>query len=272
MQTILFAGSLLLSSGGRVQRTQHVGSVEENVASEVSANTTYGNDKCYADQSSLLHLFAQAFQRISPSNLVFPLYGVSTPPLYKVGECEFSAQAGIALVLEGVGNIQMDYKCAYPGSNTDAVCENVWCGKKCRYPMDTTIKFNSPIGLRIQAGANLKACGLSTGNLKYLNQSIGTIGVGGSVQITDIDMRTFDQFDCTQLVYQGFRGQPEVRGGQISWNGLHCVIGGLALLGLQMTDTFQQHCTNFLNMLFSKAVNGLKDAIALTVAEDRPSV
>jgi hypothetical protein len=230
------------------------------------------NDRCYADKSSLLHLFAQAFQRVSPANLVFPLYGKSTPPLYKSGDCEFSAQAGIALVLEGVGNIQMDYKCAYPGSNTDAVCENVWCGKKCRYPMDTTIKFNSPIGLRIQAGANLKACGLSTGNLKYLNQSIGTIGVGGSVQITDIDMRTFDQFDCTQLVYQGFRGQPEVRGGQISWNGLHCVIGGLALLGLQMTDTFQQHCTNFLNMLFSKAVNGLKDAIALTVAEDRPSV
>jgi hypothetical protein len=270
MQTIIFSASLLLSSGGRVQRAQNAGSIAEEVGSEVRANTTkFWNDKCYADKASLLHNFVQVFQKISPANLVFPLYGVSTPPLYKMGDCEFQAEAGIMLTLEGIGDVDLDYKCAYPESNQGASCDTVWCGRRCRWPMDTTIKFNSPLGLRLSAGADLNLCGISTGNLNYINKSILEIGVGASVQITDINMRTNDAFDCSGLIYKGYRGSPQVQGGHISWNGLHCVIDGLALQGLQMTATFQEHCTNFLNKLLSDAKGGLMNLLSKTIADER---
>lgn len=279
MLIVLFAASVLLSKGGRVQRRQQVAAVTEEtasevgdkVASEVSANTTIFTDRCYADQSSLLHNLGYWISFLSPKNMVFPLYGVATPPIYKVGDCEFAAAAGVSVVLEGVGDITMDYNCAHPGSSQGSDCRNTWCGKKCSWPMDTKFKFNSPIGLSLRVGANLNACGISTKHLNLVNKSILAVGVGASVQITDIDMESQDKFGCGGLVYQGFTGTPQVRGGTVSWNGLHCVIGGLATLGLQMTPTFQDHCTKFLNKLLSDASGTLKDLIAKNVAEQRPT-
>jgi hypothetical protein len=198
--------------------------------------------------------------QFSPGDLAIPIWGGATPPLYERGNCTIKAEAGLFLTLEGVGDLSMDYDCAYKGTNTGVTCETCWMGPACTYPMDTRLRFNSGLGLKLSVKANLNACGWSSGQIGDLME----IGAGTSVQITDILMRSRDKY-CGFL-YTGFRGTPEVRGGDLSWNGLHCVMQGHII-----PKGFQEHCTRFLNQLLRGAKSKMQQVLAVKLAEQRLS-
>jgi hypothetical protein len=266
IQIALVVASVLSSSGFRQRRAVQDAAVAKQVREEgLSANDTIFDSTCNSGDFSILHHLTKVLLNFAPGNLAVPIWGGASPPLYEYGNCTIQVdQADLSMTLGGMGDLKLEYDCAHKGTDTGVTCrkDTCWFGlRKCTYPMDTHVRFNTPFSMHMTLKANLNSCGL----LGYQGGAV-EVGLGASVQVTDLSMRSNDKYDCTGLVYTGFEGTPEVRGGDLSWSGLQCVIRGQ-----DIPPAFQEHCTRLLNRLLNGAEEKMKRVLAVKLAEQRLS-